>query len=366
MKKKLITLTVVAALAPVAALAASTTVTINTDTNITIYGQAHLSVDGSDDGGALSRTKIASSSSRLGVKGFKELGSGLKAVYQLESGVDLSGHGNSAVSGGDGNGGGATGSIFTNARDSFVGLSGGFGSVTLGRHGGANQWVYDVNFFADQVGDAGNFLGAKSNLGGRVNSSLMYATPDMSGFKAMATYVAKTNAVSPAAGSESSYILRGTYDNGPASVALTYANAGLGGTARNEKATSLAGNYDFGAGKAGVQYLRLTDVGEVAGANINIYTLGGSFKVTSNGAVKAQYSKAGNLSGAANTGASMYALGYDHNLGKDVTLYVAYANTTNDAGATYTATDWGHGGNIGVAAAGKDPHSVSVGVVYKF
>lgn len=50
--------------------------------NVTVYGQAHVSVDRSDDG-ETSNTFTASNSSRLGFKGSEDLGNGLKAVFQL-------------------------------------------------------------------------------------------------------------------------------------------------------------------------------------------------------------------------------------------------------------------------------------------
>jgi len=46
------------------------------------------------------------------------------------------------------------------ARDSFLGLrSHDYGSIQFGRVGGLNQWLYDYNLFADQVGDLGNIWG---------------------------------------------------------------------------------------------------------------------------------------------------------------------------------------------------------------
>lgn len=139
--------------------------------DLTIYGVDHLSADGIDNGAQRSEY-IHSNSSRLGFKGSHDLGDGFSVLFQYESGVDLTGHG-----AGDGNGGtNANGQIFTRARDSYVGLKGGFGTVLIGRLPALNQWLYDYNLFADQVGDLGNIWGG-DGLPGRVDHAAYYHTP---------------------------------------------------------------------------------------------------------------------------------------------------------------------------------------------
>ena len=357
MKKKLIAIAVAAALAPAAAMA-----------DATVYGRVHASLD-SVSGIAANKNNLAlnSNSSRFGVKGSTDLDGGLKAMFQLESGVNSAG---GTVP--DGNGGaGGTGPVFSNARDMYVGLSGGFGSVTAGRQGGANQWVYDSNLFADQLGDAGNFTGDKVGLSGRLDQVLIYQTPEMSGFKAGLTFI-------PA----SSLDAGTTTGRNSTGIKLDYGNAGIGGhfayfkvgttTAAvdtDNKNTSVAGSYDFGNGMVTAQYVKsTTDVG-TASTSRNVYNIGGKFDVSSNSAVKAQYSKAGSSTGSTTNGAGMLAVGFDYNLAKNVDMYVVYAATSNDAAGTYTVDNWGHGGKAGGLAAvggGEDPKGFGIGLTYNF
>jgi predicted porin len=119
--------------------------------------------------------------------------------------------------------------------------------------------------------------------------------------------------------------------------------------------------------------------------------LGGSYKIGA-GAVKAQYYKAGESKGAAvdpADGATMIAIGYDHNLSKNTKLYVAFSKTKNDdngtlgpagsgnniptKGSGYTAAAAGHSPNNVVAGTnantinnGSDPKALSVGMVFTF
>ena len=109
----------------VAALAAPAALGLNLD----IWGVAHMSVDGADNGQE-SDTYIASNSSRLAVSGDQGVTDNLKIVFQYESGVDLTGRGENDGNGGCGADGEACqGQLFTRTRDAFVGLSGGFGKL---------------------------------------------------------------------------------------------------------------------------------------------------------------------------------------------------------------------------------------------
>ncbi|MBI5659725.1 MAG: porin [Nitrosomonadales bacterium] len=363
MKKKLIVIAVAAALAPAAAMAA--TQTINVTSDITIYGRVHVSVDGvSGIAANTNQTSLNSNSSRFGVKGDKDLGmGGLKGMFQLESGVN-------AVGGTvpDGNGGNATGQVFSNARDMYVGLAGGFGTVKAGRMGGANQWVYDSNLFADQLGDAGNFNSGRG-VGGRLSGILTYQTPDLSGFKAGLTYIPAASLDAGATTGKSSYGFK-----------LDYAGMGFGGHLTHFKVstttaavvtdnmnTSVAGSYDFGNGMVTAQYVKSKVDVAAASTTQNIYNIGGKFNVSSNGAIKAQYSRAGNLTGTANSGANMFAIGYDHKLSDAMDMYVVYAKTTNETNAGFTADNYGHGGKAGgLAVAGEDPAGFGIGLTYNF
>ncbi|MCH2222496.1 MAG: porin, partial [Dechloromonas sp.] len=61
------------------------------------------------------RNRVTSNSSYIGFKGVEDLGNGLKAVFQFESGLNTDG----------------TAGVWNN-RDTFVGLAGGFGTIVAG------------------------------------------------------------------------------------------------------------------------------------------------------------------------------------------------------------------------------------------
>jgi predicted porin len=66
-----------------------------------------------------------------------------------------------------------------------------------------------------------------------------------------------------------------------------------------------------------------------------------------------------------NTGATWMAVGIDHALSKRATIYALYAQTKNEANATYGLGTSGPGGSY-TPGAGEDPSVVSFGINYTF
>lgn len=409
MQKKLIVLAVAAALtAPTLALA--------DNANVTVYGRAHVSLDSNAGNAGTSTTgtkdglNLTSNASRIGFKGTEDLGGGVNALFQYETEVLAQG-GNSLLSA---------------QRDSYVGLKGGFGTVVAGRLPLANMYANDANFFGDKVGDAGNMTAGGFGGNGaiavpsRVGRALAYVSPTFSGMTFTAGFVpnsaqslsgaAQTPAatVQNAANKDSSFALRAVYDQDGIFGAFNYLNLGAAGVVLTTGAvsggltpgvpgaasgakvtvTSFAGGYNFGVAQVRAQYV-LTDANAAASTNAQgavstgqkqgVFTLGGQYNLTETSALKAQFTQAGDMSvnGAtvANTGASMMGIDYDYSLSKRTTLYAAYAQVTNKAGAAagqfsnFSATGYAHGG-VGTPGsavnAAKSPSALSVGVIHNF
>jgi predicted porin len=362
MQKKLIAIAIAAALAPAAAMADTS--------NVTIYGKMHLSYDRVDLDATTNDTGtfLSNNSSRLGFKGSEDMGDGLKTVWQLEMGIQA-----------DGEGGVPLNSI----RDTFVGISGNFGTVTAGRQAWDNLWVHDANMFSDQIGAPSVWW----DNSGRANNTIKYATPNMNGFDASVTYVTPGGfSVTQGAGAtpilstattgegvndtlESSYALKASYKNGPMFASLTHLSKGTVDSADKWKTTSIAGSYDFGPGKVVAQYVDQSDYNNTNGLDVKGWTIGGNYKVTGNSVIKAQYTKNDDseLNGVANNdGASMITLGYDYSLSKRTMAYVAYSRVSNDTAGTYNVTGSGHGTRTAAVGADKDPTAFSLGLVHDF
>src|SRR5690349_8220452 len=191
MNKKLMALAVAGALgAPAAALA-----------QVEIYGRANLGVDtysatGAAAGSAAdfkSRTRVFDQSSRLGFRGHEDLGGGLKAIYQIESGVNID---TGTTSGQGGQPNTSTGTLAT--RDSYAGLEGGFGRVQFGRlalwytNGNVEQMTSNlVNIGTPE--SSGALSKIKQPLT-RQSNVAMYTSPNFSGANVGVYYVPNSEA----------------------------------------------------------------------------------------------------------------------------------------------------------------------------
>jgi len=319
--------------------------------DLKIYGVAHGSLDYVDDG-VNSDPYVASNSSRLGFKGSQKLkNTGIEAIFQYEQGVDLTGQGSNDGNGGPGN---ESGGLFTNARDSWVGLSGKVGAVKLGRVGGLNQWVYDYNLFADQVGDLGNIWGA-SGLAGRVSNSISYDMPQLGNFSGTLVY-------QPEEGSPDTDItvVKANFGMKAIKAGLGYMSQGTGGP-NDQQAVAITASFSTDKFSIGGGYQDESDRGGVSGSDGNSITLGGSFNIGA-GKLKAQVTTFSD--DAPNADATQIAVGYDYDLG-GATVYIAYAQTDNDANVSYTANNYGHGDAV-TPLPGNDPSVVSLGLIYSF
>ena len=98
MNKKVMALAVAGVLAAPAAFAQSS--------NVQLYGRANLGVDYWKAGGATDpnaqydgRVRVFDNSSRVGLRGTEDLGNGLKAIFQIETGVNMDNGSNVGQSG---------------------------------------------------------------------------------------------------------------------------------------------------------------------------------------------------------------------------------------------------------------------------
>jgi len=150
--------------------------------------------------------------SRWGLRGKEDLGGGLSAIFLLENGFDEN-------TGKLGQGGLEFG------RQAYVGISGGAGTVTLGRQ--YDSIVDYVNPFAVANTWGGTYLGHPGDVDqlahtNRTNNSVKYKSKDIDGFSFGGMY-----SLGGVAGDDTRnqiYSLGGGYTHGPFSVGVGYLN----------------------------------------------------------------------------------------------------------------------------------------------
>lgn len=178
--------------------------------------------------------------SRWGVKGLEDLGDGLKAVFQLESGINLN-------TGAFGQGGLEFG------RLAYVGLSSAqLGTVTLGRQYDSVVDFIGPMIFADQIGSGYAALPGdvnNANNDQRINNTIKYTSPHFSGLTFEALY--SVGGVAGATARNQVYSTGIGYANGPFALAAAILHV-------NQPNVSYFSNGAIGAGSLGTATSSIT------------------------------------------------------------------------------------------------------------
>ena len=213
---------------------------------VSIYGLVDVGmVKSLDDDTAKKDASLkfgGNSTTRVGLKGSTDLGSGIKGNFQLEtSGIDIDGN----LSGGI---------LF--GRQAWIGASGAFGEVRAGRQDSvAFQTMigFDLNG-ASNTASASYAAGIDGGLlfdplGTR---SVQYISPSVAGFKVQLGYQsANTGVAASAKGGKASTGAGVTYTLGNLALAATTTTKNK---TAGEGSSAMAASYDFGVLKAVVNY----------------------------------------------------------------------------------------------------------------
>ena len=289
-------------------------------TNKSVFG-----VDGGTAGvgvGSLTQTKLDSggvSHSRWGLKGSEDLGGGLKANFNLEQGFSL-------------DSGAADDSKQAFSRYAWVGFSGGFGEVKLGKTGTAYD---DVNGASDAVFDSAlspmNHVFGSTNYNWNPANTIMYVTPAMGGFGAEVSYSLGEDKTATV-GASSITAFNVTYATGPVAVQFGYQVQDTAAPA-DLKFTRLGGTYDFGVVKLYANYGKVTNVGMVSGADTTDYQIGVDYPVSAALTLSGSYAKSSDNKTAGDQSRKGYGIAANYVLSKRTSVYGGYNTNTATNGA---------------------------------
>ena len=338
--------------------------------NVDVYGVLNVGVNFVNDKGDTDdgkNTNVTSNASRLGFKGSEDLGGGLSAIWQIESGFNADETSSGATFG---------------SRNTFVGLKGGFGTVLAGKHDTPMKGLgRKVDNFGDTMADSRNILGASDHASDganifdlRTSNTVAYVSPSFSGLTVTGAWVAdhSGNSNSVDNNNRSAYSLSGVYENGPLMVGGGYEKQNSGQASDVDRAMwRIVGGYKFGDLKLAAQFERTNSDDHQEDRKLS-YGLFANYQI---GAItlKANYLKAGNegiWTGAPsgwNKGddAKQYTLGADYSLSKRTTAYAYYAKLTNDSSGNYNLANGGPSDRTTVSS-GDDPSVLGIGMKHTF
>lgn len=370
MKKTLIAVAVGAAL-PVAAFAQS---------GVTLSGFLKMGVAATKytDGAAGtngSANSLDDGSSRFIISGSDDLGNGMRGIFMVDTRFRPDEGGGTLASG-----------------NSYVGLSGGFGTVRVGRldqyyvhgtdgYGGTALALQHSNIsLLSWVGGVSGIAGGPVGTGAAIaNASrtaniVRYDIPAMSGLTGGIGYSFNFQGNDGLVGDDSdgdAWTIDLTWKGGPISVGGAYWDADFeGNDSYGQKAARLFGSYDFGMFKAGLTFDR-SEVKLPAGkVKRNAWSLPLSAKLGP-GSLVFTYTYAGDVDasagiGESDTGAKMYTIGYDYPLSKRTSIAASFAQIKNDRNASYQLFTAGALGGHQNPGYGQDVRQFYIGMMHKF
>jgi predicted porin len=300
--------------------------------NVTIYGVvdagvAHMTATGLKSQNAVESGMLGGS--RIGFKGVEDLGNGLKAIFQYESGFSADNAGNLA-----------------GGRDTFVGLTGGFGTVVAGNlthplraMGAKVELMPGASGVGTTMSVTGRIGGLNTGADDRASNAIAYVSPSFGGFSGTVAYVnGETQPNGNGAAEARQYQIAGQYDNGPLFVGAGYHRAdNIGGNAdvdgriypvaavyslpTNTKLTAL---YDNTKIDVNGEYVKRTAWSIGAAQSFGKNTVG--LEYARSGKIKT------NEEGAdtANTGANILSALYTYEISKRTSVHARYSRLAND------------------------------------
>lgn len=298
----------------------------NAQASVTLYGRIDTSFESSKTGD-LSKTLVTGNASRVGFKGSEDLGDGLKSVFGLEMGVSS-------------DTGAASDPMY---RNSFVGLSGGFGVVNVGRIDSAAPSRTPIYAILGRnveyvIHDAGATAIGTSifNARTRVSNAIGYASPIVNNLVFRAGFYlngeGKPETTAGPVRFESDYkqtdvsISYGE-GGGPLGLGLGYGqdkkrNGALLNDFKDE--VMATGSYDFGLVRAWGVYERQSFQGApLTRSKVNVALLGASLDVGTSGKLVANY-MIKDVQSDRNGKLKRFQTGYSHKMSNRTSLYAFY------------------------------------------
>lgn len=333
------------------ALAVLTAVTgaASAQSSVTLYGKVDLGLvfDGGGSGGKSIRVSSGvTGGSRIGFKGVEDLGGGMKAAFQLETGYCA----DSAA----GAPNFCTGSNQFMGRQAHGDLTGAFGAISAGRQYslGFNNLSTIDPFGTGFAGQSNNSTAAGVYMvdpsGIRLNNSVTYSTPNMSGFTVSAEAALGEQTGNWQANRETGGAV--TFASGPAYAGFSYYDvSNASGVGAAKKVYLLGGTYDLGVIKLHALAQKVTGP-----SSLDLFNMMGGVTVPiAGGNLLASYIHHNDRT-SGDKDANQIGVGYLYPLSKRTSVYTAFARIQNQHGAAFlvgNATEQGTGNkafNFGV------------------
>jgi predicted porin len=338
-----------------AAAAAAPHAMAQADDPVTLYGRVYVMFDvveakGGTAAPLLRRNRVSDQSSLLGVRGSENLGAGMKAFYQLETGFVPDG---------------ASGPFAQ--RNSAVGLQHErWGSLLMGR--------WDMPFKLTQVAVVDPFTDLsiaditgtainQGNFSNREPNVVQYWSPEWAGFSVKLAYTANETRIA----TRNPYKYGGSVAYGKGDYYIAYAyekhhdySDGVATTGVSQEGNGIAGYFRLGTAKIMGQYGTYTKTGAKTQKG---YALGLDWVFVGNSHLLVLYQRSqdGGANNALQPQCDAIGIGYRYDFSRRTMFQANYVRVNNKTG---NLCNFGAGAlNI---ADGQDPRGIAAGVRHTF
>ncbi len=362
-----------------AALALASGSALAAGSSVTLYGVADSFMQYLDNGGAHSYSQRSggSSGSSFGLTGTEDLGGGLSARFDVETGFNLN-----------------NGALFADTtalfyRQAWVGLQHEtYGSLTFGRqYDPSFRVIYPTDpFYVNEILSplSAAVLAVDRNTlstqydGGRASNSIMYQTPNLSGFRAYGMYAFSATTTQPVAETSGNMLNVGASFSGaglyaglayvkqhpgtetiatlPTTLGLVSTDHFIGALAYRIGIVNLQFNYSYQRPDTPAAHSLAALLGSAH--SFSIAELGATIQATSADAIEiAGFER--RVRGVHDNTPGVQ-IGVDHSLSKRTSVYARAGYMKNNGSAT---TSWP---GISVAAPGTKQVLAGIGMTHRF
>jgi predicted porin len=340
--------------------------------NVTLFGAVDLAV-AHGSGSVSNMTQLANgylAASRLSIKGFEDLGGGLKAGFWQETGFNAdTGTGQNTNTSNQSTGAAGNGGLTFNRR-SHVSLGGNWGEIRLGRDF-TPQYLNIADFDPFDLSGTGGSQVLNSAITGptlvRASNSISYLYGHGfnaaaigygpggfggSGFQLHAMYYLGENPSGMATSKDGSgYGARAIYSTGKLTVSGAASSTRY--AAGNVRQNNAGASYDFDV----VQLMGMYERDRNGAVNAKGWLAGVKVPVGV-GTIRVAYSRYGTDAAGSPT-AGKWALGYVHRLSKRTALYTAAARVSNRGPSAQAL-------NGAVTGPGRSSSGFDLGILHSF
>ncbi|WP_321905631.1 porin [Paraburkholderia tropica] len=318
--------------------------------SITLYGLLDMSLDWSHSGNRNTVRMLsgAQTGSRFGLRGTEDIGGGVHVNFDIENGFTL-------------NNGAASDSTAIFNRQAWIGMSGAWGELRVGRQNSPLYVPLEGKFDATGASTIASGLNSFATLSVRASNAIYYGTPDLNGFSAQVMFGLRDSTTTPSSG-VNNYHLTATYARGPVDLDVGFQSVDNATNSSTLKDFFGGGSYDFGRVRfyAAYHHAQQSD----GSVDKNVFSVSAAYRFVAAGSLALTYSHLQDLTSAA-MNADHVGLMASYWLSKQTWVYASGAVLINKGRSDYVLAASTTAG-VAVAYPGADAQGIELGIQHRF